>query len=99
MENGNPVLPQTGLNRGFFHYGRRVLHTLLQGPGQVLHRPHRRRLRGTAKEAPLQPCGIYSQGKGLKLAHSETYPSKKEAYARERQVKAWKSRIKIEIAL
>ena len=30
------------------------------------------------------------------LAYSEEYPDKKSAYARERQVKAWKSRIMIE---
>ncbi|RYY41176.1 MAG: GIY-YIG nuclease family protein, partial [Chitinophagaceae bacterium] len=31
-----------------------------------------------------------------KLAYFEPYPSKTEAYARERQIKGWKSRVRIE---
>ena len=40
--------------------------------------------------------GFTGKAKDWAVVHTEGYPSKKEAYARERQVKAWKSRTKIE---
>ena len=40
--------------------------------------------------------GFTAKAKDWQLVHTEAYPTKREAYARERQVKAWKSRAKIE---
>ena len=34
-----------------------------------------------------------------KIVHSELYHSKSEAYAREREIKSWKSKAKIEILI
>jgi len=40
--------------------------------------------------------GFTGKFKDWKLAYSEHYPSKELAYAREREVKSWKSRARIE---
>src|SRR5690554_8111539 len=40
--------------------------------------------------------GFTGKSKDWVVVHTETYPSKEEAYARERKVKAGKSRVKIE---
>ncbi|MEJ7643429.1 MAG: GIY-YIG nuclease family protein [Chryseolinea sp.] len=43
--------------------------------------------------------GFTSKFQDWKLVHVEPFETKKEAYARERQVKAWKSKIKIEFLI
>ena len=40
--------------------------------------------------------GYTSKANDWELVYSETYNSKPEAYARERQIKKWKSRVMIE---
>ena len=40
--------------------------------------------------------GFTGKANDWKLTYSEAYSSKKEAYARERQIKQWKSRKRIE---
>jgi putative endonuclease len=40
--------------------------------------------------------GFTGKSSDWQLVYSEIYPSKTEAYARERQVKAWKNRTRIE---
>ena len=40
--------------------------------------------------------GFTGKSKDWVVVYTEAYPSKEEAYARERKVKAWKSRVKIE---
>jgi putative endonuclease len=40
--------------------------------------------------------GFTGKFKDWKIAYSETFPSKELAYAREREVKAWKSKTRIQ---
>ncbi len=40
--------------------------------------------------------GFSSLGKPWKLVYSESFPSKREAMAREKQLKAWKNRNRLE---
>ncbi len=40
--------------------------------------------------------GFTSRAKDWEIVYYEEYPTKKEAYAREREVKGWKSRKRIE---
>ena len=40
--------------------------------------------------------GFTSKVKDWKLVYTEEYQTREEAYARERQIKRWKSRVKIE---
>ena len=43
-----------------------------------------------------QHKGFTAKAKDWKLVHFEVYETKKEAYARERELKAWKSRKRIQ---
>ena len=40
--------------------------------------------------------GFTGKANDWELVYTESFPQKEEAYARERQIKKWKSRIKIE---